>query len=203
MRNPTDAASLVAQAARLAASRVLATALRRLAPHLLAAFLLLAISLAAQGPQYGLGHTPTEQQIHSLDITVAPDGAGLPPGQGTVADGAQLYERQCRECHGPEGKGSEETGFIGAPQDLHLEKPKKTVGSYWPYATTLYDYIRRAMPFKTPGSLSDDQVYAVTAYILSLNKLVGPDETLDAAKLKQIQMPNRDGFVPDPRPDVK
>ena len=105
----------------------------------------------AQAQQYGVGRPATEQEIAAADITVAPDGKGLPAGQGTVADGAALYERQCRECHGPEGKGSEETGFIGKPQDLLLEKPKKTVGSYWPYATTLFDYIRRAMPFKTPG----------------------------------------------------
>ncbi|MEZ5362800.1 MAG: cytochrome c [Bryobacterales bacterium] len=160
-------------------------------------------ALSAQGPEYGLGHAPSEQDLKAIDISVGPDGANLPPGEGTVADGAQLYERTCRECHGPEGKGSEETGFIGTPQDLRLEKPKKTVGSYWPYATTLYDYIRRAMPFKTPGSLSDDQVYAVTAYILSLNGLVPQDGSLNAEKLKQIEMPNKDGFVPDPRPDVK
>jgi cytochrome c len=141
--------------------------------------------------------------VKALDISIGPDGANLPPGQGTAADGAQIYERQCRECHGPEGKGSEETGFIGKPQDLRLEKPSKTVGSYWPYATTLFDYIRRSMPFKTPGSLSDDQVYAVTAYILSLNGLVSQDSPLDAEKLKQVKMPNRDGFVPDARPDVK
>jgi cytochrome c len=165
--------------------------------------LLIALPLTAQGPRYGVGRAATEQEVKALDLSIGPDGANLPPGQGSVADGAQLYERECRECHGPEGKGSEETGFIGTPQDLRLEKPKKTVGGYWPYATTLYDYIRRAMPFKTPGSLSDDQVYAVTAYVLSLNKIVGQDETLDAEKLKQIKMPNRDGFVADPRPDVK
>jgi cytochrome c len=163
----------------------------------------LTVVALAQGPRYGLGRAATEQEVKAHDRSIGPDGAGLPPGQGTAADGAQIYERQCRECHGPEGKGSEEEGFIGAPQDLRLEKPKKTVGSYWPYATTLYDYIRRAMPFKTPGSLSDDQVYAVTAYILRLNGLVGENDTLDAEKLKQVKMPNRDGFVPDPRPDVK
>ena len=163
----------------------------------------LASVLAAQGPQYGLGRPAAEQEVKAADITIAPDGSNLPPGEGTVADGAQLYERTCRECHGPEGKGSEETGFIGAPQDLRGEKPSKTVGSYWPYATTLYDYIRRAMPFKTPGSLSNEQVYAVTAYILSLNGLLPADGSLNAEKLKQIEMPNRNGFVPDPRPDVK
>ena len=160
------------------------------------------VTVGAQAQQFGLGRAPTEQEIAAADITVGPDGAALPPGQGTVADGAALYERQCRECHGPEGKGSEETGFVGTPQDLLLEKPKKTVGSYWPYAATLFDYIRRAMPFKTPGTLSDDQVYAVTAYILSRNGLLSEDEALDAAKLRQLEMPNKDGFVPDPRPDV-
>lgn len=169
---------------------------------LLCAALILACAAALQAQQYGVGRAATQQELSALDITVAPDGAGLPPGSGTAAEGAQIYERQCRECHGPEGKGSEQAALVGTPQDLHLEKPKKTVGSYWPYATTLFDYIRRAMPFKTPGSLSDEQVYAVTAYILSLNKLIDPEESLDAEKLKQIAMPNKDGFVSDPRPDI-
>jgi len=176
---------------RKAATRLLARA---------ALFFTVIASLPAQ--QYGLGRPAAEQELAALDITVAPDGAGLPPGQGTAADGARIYERQCRECHGPEGKGSEETGFVGTPQDLLLPKPKKTVGSYWPHATTLFDYIRRAMPFKTPGSLSDDQVYAVTAYILSLNGLIGESEALDADRLRQVEMPNNGNFVPDPRPDI-
>jgi cytochrome c len=166
------------------------------------AALVLAFAACLQAQQYGLGRPASQQEIAAADITVAPDGAGLPAGKGTAADGARIYERQCRECHGPEGKGSEETGFIGTPQDLLLPKPKKTVGSYWPYATTLFDYIRRAMPFKTPGSLSDDQVYAVTAYVLSLNGLLGEDERLDAARLKDLALPNEDGFIPDPRPDI-
>lgn len=164
--------------------------------------LLFAFAVCLQAQQYGLGRPATEQEIAALDMTVAPGGAGLPPGRGTASDGARIYERQCRECHGPDGKGSEETGFIGTPQDLLLQKPKKTVGSYWPYATTLFDYIRRAMPFKTPGSLSDDQVYAVTAYILSLNGLIEEDEPLDADRLRQVEMPNKGNFIPDPRPDI-
>ena len=153
--------ALVAQAGRLAGSRVFATEepSRRLATRqtwpfaprvegwIILLLLFVVAPLAAQGPQYGLGRAATEQEVKALDLSIRPDGANLPPGQGNVADGARLYERECRECHGPEGKGSEETGFIGTPQDLRLDKPKKTVGSYWPYATTLYDYIRRAMPF--------------------------------------------------------
>ncbi len=156
----------------------------------------------ATAQQYGLGRAASQDEIAAADITVAPDGKGLPPGSGTATEGAEIYERQCRECHGPEGKGSEETSFVGTPQDLRLAKPKKTVGSYWPYATTLFDYIRRAMPFKTPGSLSDDQVYAVTAYILSLNGLVDQSSSLDAAALRGVEMPNKDGFISDPRPDI-
>lgn len=155
-----------------------------------------------QAQPFGLGRPAADQEIAALDITVAPDGTGLPPGQGTATDGARIYERQCRECHGPEGQGSEETGFVGKPQDLLLEKPKKTVGSYWPYATTLFDYIRRAMPFKTPGSLSDEQVYAVTAYILSLNGLIEESETLNGDRLREVKMPNNGNFIPDPRPDT-
>ena len=157
----------------------------------------------AQGPKYGVGRPAAEADIRAVDISIAPDGLGLPPGSGDAKAGAPLYERQCRECHGEAGKGSEQAGFVGKPQDLLLPKPSKTVGSYWPYATTLFDYIRRAMPFKTPGSLSDEQVYAVTAYILHLNGLLGEDEKLDAERLKRVEMPNRDGFVPDARPDIE
>ena len=152
--------------------------------------------------QYGVGQPASEAEVAKLDIAVAPDGKGLPAGQGTAAEGAKVYETQCRECHGPEGKGGDETGFIGTPADLKGEKPKKTVGSYWPYATTLWDYINRAMPFVRPGTLTSDQVYSVTAYLLHLNGIVGENDPLNAETLPKIEMPNRNGFVPDPRPDT-
>lgn len=170
--------------------------------YVIALALLMVAPLAAQSPRYGVGHAASPELIAERDITVLPDGSGLPPGSGTAADGAQIYERRCRECHGPEGQGGDETGFIGKPADLTAQKPKKTVGSYWPYATTLWDYIHRAMPFKEPGTLSDEQVYAVTAYILHLNGLVGETDPVDAESLPKIMMPNREGFVGDPRPDA-
>ncbi len=156
----------------------------------------------AQSPKYGVGRALQADEIAKADISVAPDGSGLPPGAGTATEGAQIYQTRCRECHGPEGKGGDEAGFIGTLADLTGEKPKKTVGSYWPYATTLWDYINRAMPFDRPGELTHDQVYAVTAYILSLNGLIGQDDKLDAQSLPKIEMPNRNGFVADSRPDA-
>lgn len=158
---------------------------------------------AALGQSYGLGTPASEAEIAALDVAVQPDGTGLPAGQGTAAEGAKVYEAQCRECHGAEGKGGDETGFVGTPADLTGEKPKKNVGSYWPYATTLWDYINRAMPFVRPGTLTNDQVYAVSAYILHLNGLIGENDPLNAETLPAIEMPNRNGFVPDPRPDTE
>ncbi|MCB1021148.1 MAG: c-type cytochrome [Acidobacteria bacterium] len=109
---------------------------------------------------------------------------------------------RCKECHGPEGKGADQTSFLGKPEQLNQAPPVRTVGSYWPYATTLWDYTNRAMPFDRPGTLTTDQVYAVTAYILFLNGIVEEEHVLDAASLPQVQMPNREGFVPDDRPDT-
>ena len=162
----------------------------------------MAPALFAQSPHYGVGRAATPDEIAKLDISVAPDGKGLPPGEGAAAEGARIYESRCRECHGPEGKGGDEAGFIGRPSNLTAAKPKKTVGSYWPYATTLWDYINRSMPFDRPGELTHDQVYAVTAYILSLNGIIGQADKLDAESLPKVGMPNREGFVPDSRPDA-
>lgn len=134
---------------------------------------------------------------------MTPDGRGLPEGAGTAAEGVRVYEVKCRECHGEEGKGEEQAGFIGTPADLLGEKPKKTVGSYWPHATTLWDYVNRAMPFKQPGTLTTDEVYQVTAYILHLNGLVEETEELNEKTLPAVKMPNREGFVSDDRPDVR
>lgn len=167
-------------------------------PARIAAIALLAApGLAAQ--TYGLGRPAEPAEIEPWDITIGPDGRGLPPGSGTAREGAQVYEVRCKECHGDQGIGGDQAALVGEPSALRQAKPVKTVGSYWPYATTLFDYTRRAMPFEQPGTLTPDQVYAVTAYILQLNGLIGEDDAMNAETLPDVQMPNRDGFVADPR----
>ncbi len=160
------------------------------------------LPLLAQSPNYHVGRAATANEIARRDISIAPDGKGLPAGEGTAAEGAVIFENRCRECHGPEGEGADEAGFIGKPSDLLGDSPRKSVGSYWPHATTLWDYVNRAMPFDRPGELSDDQVYAVVAYLLHLNRIVGENDKLNAETLPAIKMPNRDGFISDPRPDA-
>jgi len=145
------------------------------------------------------GRTPTPEEIAAWDVSIAADGRELPPGSGTVEEGARLYALRCEECHGPEAKGGDQAALAGGVGSLASAEPKKTVNSYWPHATTVFDYIRRAMPFKEPGTLPDEQVYAVVAYILSLDGIVAPDATLDRESLMRVEMPNRDGFVRDPR----
>jgi cytochrome c len=164
-------------------------------------------SLAQQGygGPYGFGTTATEQDIAEVDIDVMPDGRGLPPGSGTYAQGAEVYATQCAGCHGGQLEGIPEMGgdkLIGGRGSLAGGQPVKTVESYWPYATTLFDYVKRAMPLPAPGSLSDDEVYAVSAFILAKAGITGQDEVMNATTLSEVVMPNRDGFVPDPRPDV-
>ncbi len=151
-------------------------------------------------PPLAFGRLATPAEIAAADIDVRADGAGLPPGRGSVTDGSALYASGCAACHGGPGQ-KPVTGaplLMGGLGTLATPKPVKTAGSYWPYATTLFDYIRRAMPFQAPGSLTDDQVYALTAYILRLNGIVPEDAVLDAASLPKVRMPNRDGFVPNP-----
>lgn len=158
--------------------------------------------LAAQEGRYGLGQPATPEQIAGWDIDARPPGVGLPEGSGSVAEGRELYANTCEVCHGPEGGGPMDR-LVGGGGTLDRQPPVKTVGSYWPYATTLFDYIRRAMPFDHPQSLSNDQVYAATAYVLYMNDLVPEDAVMDAKSLPKVTMPNRDGFFgPDPRPDV-
>lgn len=165
--------------------------------------LLVAGTLMAQSPKYGLGHTPSPDEIRQWDISVAPDGTGLPPGSGTASAGREVYTNRCANCHGDKGQGRDSVPLAGGQGTLKNPKPLRTVGSFWPHATTLWDYINRAMPYKNPGMLSHDQVYAVTAYVLFLNGIVGENDVLDAKSLPKLRMPNRDGFVKDPRPDVK
>jgi cytochrome c len=156
----------------------------------------------AQLPTYGLGRTPTTAEIKAWDVTTPPDGKGLPPGSGTAAPGSSIYVNRCASCHGEKGDDSKYDRLVGGRGTLNTDKPVKTVGSYWPYATTLWSYINRSQPFDEPGSLTADQVYAVTAYLLYLNGIIGEQDVLDARTLPQVKMPNRNGFVRDRRPDV-
>lgn len=165
-------------------------------------FLWVVQSSFAQAPSYGIGHKPTVEEIKAWDIAIGPDGKELPPGHGTVAAGKEVYTKRCLECHGAEGKAGKFDVLVGGQGTLKSEKPMKTIGSYWPYATTLWDHIHRAMPFDRPGTLSIDQVYDVTAYLLYLNGIIGENEVMDAVSLPNVKMPNRNGFVPDPRPDI-
>jgi len=142
-----------------------------------------------------LGRALTPEEIQKLDITVATDGAGLPPGSGSVTTGAEAYARKCQACHGPEGSGKPQDRLTGGVGTLASATPVKTPNSYWPKATTLFDYIRRAMPRPSPQSLTDDEVYAIAAYLLSIDGIVARDAVLDAKSLPQVKMPNRDGFV--------
>ena len=148
-----------------------------------------------------IGRAAQENEIQAWDIAIGPTGMELPAGSGSVASGAKLYAVQCAYCHGKSGTEGPDHRLVGGQGTLTGKKPIKTIGSYWPYVTTLYDYIARAMPFLTPGSLTPDQVYAVTAYLLQLNGIIEADTVIGNENLASIKMPNRDGFVPDSRPD--
>ena len=153
---------------------------------------------------YGYGEPATAEQIAGWDIDVRPDGLGLPSGSGTALDGEPVYDEKCAACHGVFGQGEDRwPKLAGGFGTLTQERPDKTVGSYWPYVSTLWDYVRRTMPFLEPQSLTDDEVYAVTAYVLYLNELVEDDFELSRENLASVQMPNEDAFFPDPRPDVQ
>ncbi len=175
--------------------------------HRLVIFITFFISAApamTADQRYGYGTVPTEIEIRAWDIDVRADGAGLPDGKGSSVQGEALYLQLCSACHGEFGEGiGRFPALIGGEDSLDKERPKKTVGSYWPYATTLWDYINRSMPFGNAQSLEPDQVYAIVAYILNMNDLISADTVLDRKSLPAIRMPNRDGFLsPDPRPDV-
>lgn len=163
---------------------------------------LLCISAPAESGQFGVGTAPSAELIRAWDIDVSPSGAGLPSGKGSVAQGRELYVKSCAACHGASGEGGPMDRLVSGEGTLAGDKPVKTVGSFWPYATTLFDYIRRAMPFNAPQTLSNDEIYALTAYLLYLNGIVAETAMLDASNLPLVSMPNRNGFVPDPRPDV-
>ena len=172
----------------------------------IAAFAVVALACAtraqAQSP-YGIGRSATAAEIAGWNIDIGRDGSNLPPGSGNVSHGQEVFDQQCASCHGAKGEGGVGDRLVGGQGTLATPKPVRTVVSYWPYAPTLFDYIRRAMPQNAPQSLSNDDVYAVSAYILNLNGLLPADATLDARTLSAIKMPNRSTFVSDPRPDVR
>ena len=166
-------------------------------------FALTTLTYAADFDSLGIGNVASPAQIAGWDIDVRADGQGLPPGHGSVREGEKIFAETCAACHGVRGEGTPADRLVGGSGTLATSKPVRTVGSYWPYATTLFDYIRRAMPFNSPQSLTADQVYAVSAYILYLNKIVTEETVLDATSLPRVEMPNRNGLIsPDPRPDV-
>lgn len=160
---------------------------------------------AGYGGPYNFGNPASAAEIASIDIDVMPDGRGLPPGSGDYKTGKKVYAANCMACHGADLGGVAGTGaaaLIGGRDSLASGKPKKTVESYWPYASTVFDFVKRAMPFWAPGSLSDDEVYAVVAYVLGEANILDKGTTLNATSLPKIDMPNKDGFISDPRPDV-
>ena len=155
------------------------------------------------GGRYGIGRAASEDEIRGWNIDVSAAGEGLPPGRGTVKQGADVYALACAMCHGPTGTEGPKDKLVGGHNTLATPKPVKTVGSYWPYAPTLYDYISRAMPFTEPQSLTPDEVYSVIAWLLFQNKIIEEVTVIDAQTLPRVRMPNRDGFIPDRRPDVR
>jgi mono/diheme cytochrome c family protein len=167
--------------------------MRNLAPLASAAvFAIAASAFAAETPNLGKPISPAD--IAPWDITIMPDGTGLPPGSGTPAQGAPIFLAKCSACHGDKG-----TGGIAAPVTPFAPKATldggKTIANFWPYATTIFDFVRRAMPYNAPHSLKDDEVYALTAYLLNLNKIIGDNETMNAQTLPRVKMPNRDNFI--------
>lgn len=158
-------------------------------------FVVPAFRPAQTAMQLGLGRPPTAEELKAQDIDVRPDGRGLPPGSGTVERGRDVYARRCAACHGPSGKEGPSDLLVGGNGSLATARPLKTVGSFWPYATTLWDYINRSMPYDRPGTLTTDEVYAASAFVLYLNGIIGAADTLTEATLPRVQMPNRDGFI--------
>lgn len=158
---------------------------------------------ALAGEPLRIGRAPSRAEMATASISVAPDGTGLLGGHGTPKIGKAVYEAKCAACHGAKGEGSSDfPRLVGGVGSLKSVQPVATVGSYWPYATTVFDYINRAMPYQNPGSLRPDEVYAVTAYLLQLNGVINENTVLSRQTLPRVQMPNRNGFIDDSRPDV-
>lgn len=165
------------------------------------AAIVLASSVALAQGQVGAQNTPnlgqpiSEAEIAAWDLSILPDGTGLPPGSGTPEQGAKVFAVKCALCHGPEAKGGRNAALVGGAPLTGIDSTK-TIANFWPYATTLFDFTRRAMPWQAPRTLTDDEVYALTAYILSLNRIIGPGDAMNAQTLPKVRMPNRDGFIP-------
>jgi hypothetical protein len=152
-----------------------------------------------------LGRTPTKEELRKWESPILPDGTGLPIGSGNAVRGEAIFVTKCAGCHGTHGEGHDPVGpqLVGGIGSLGTQNPVLTVGSYWPYSTSVWDYIHRAMPYyPSPGTLSVDETYAVTAYILYLNQIIAKDEVMNQLTLPKVHMPNRNGFIADPRPDV-
>lgn len=172
---------------------------------LLPAVLLAACGTAlAQAPNYkNVGRGPTEQEVQAMDIAIGTEGKELPPGSGTSKDGARIFKAKCEMCHGPDLEGTPlAPALVGGKGTLNTLHPRMTVGSYWPFATTIFDYIRRAMPRYQEGSLSMDEVYSLTAFVLYRNDIIKETDVIDAKTLPKIQMPNRNGFIPPRLEDI-
>ncbi|MFN9337491.1 MAG: c-type cytochrome [Alphaproteobacteria bacterium] len=163
-----------------------------------------ASTAALTAPIPGIGRAATTAEITGWDIAVRGDGQNLPPGSGTAKEGEELYVTHCAACHGDFGEGLERwPALMGGRGSLRSDQPKRTIGSFWQHAPSVFDYIRRAMPYAAPQSLSNDEYYAITAYVLFLNELIGEDDKMDAASISTLAMPNRDGFVLEGRPDTE
>jgi S-disulfanyl-L-cysteine oxidoreductase SoxD len=172
-----------------------------------AALLLPGGTAMAQTPGYkNVGRTPTKQEVEAWDISVGPDGKGLPEGHGTAKEGAPIFAAKCAVCHGAEGEGGKigprVVGGIADTETLTTLKPVRTVGGYWPYATSVWDFIRRAMPRDQSGTLTPNEVYSLTAFILAKSKIIQEDDVLDQKTLPKVQMPNHNGFVPPNFADI-
>lgn len=156
--------------------------------------LILCGTASAAGPN--LGRVATPDEIATWDISIGPDGSGLPAGSGTPRQGEAVFAARCAACHGEHGSGKPNDRLVGGQGTLAGDAPVKTIGSYWPFATTIFDFVRRAMPLNESKSLTDDEVYAVVAYLLQQNAIIGEDDVMDASTLPKVRMPNRDGFIP-------
>jgi S-disulfanyl-L-cysteine oxidoreductase SoxD len=147
----------------------------------------------ADGPNLGRPVDPAD--IVAWDTSIMPDGAGLPAGSGTSVQGAPIYVKKCASCHGENGRGGMSSALVARGPITSINAAEKTIGNFWPYATTIFDFIRRAMPWQQPKSLTSDEVYALTAYVLALNQLIGENDIMSATTLPGVRMPNRDGFI--------
>jgi S-disulfanyl-L-cysteine oxidoreductase SoxD len=162
------------------------------------------VAALAQTPTYShVGRTPTKEEIQAWNISIGPDGKELPPGSGTAEKGAQIYTQKCGACHGPSAEGSPlAPRLVGGKDTLKSPRPVLTIGSYWPFATTIWDYINRSMPRNQGGTLTADEVYALTAFLLYRNDIIKEGDVMDAKSLPTVQMPNRNGFVPPRLEDI-